>query len=145
MQIEFRKATKNDADRLLEWRNDPLTRQYSFHTEVVDRETHLRWLDQILQNPYSTLYIIHIDGIPAASLRADRNLEGETELSWTVDPNHRGKGIGKALLIEARSFIKGILTAQIKRENKASIKMAEAAGFTQIQESNGVLFYRSTK
>lgn len=142
MQIEFRKATLNDAKRLLEWRNDPLTRQNSFHTEIIDLQTHTRWLEQLLQNPHATLYIIECDGEPAASLRADHLPEGEIELSWTVDPSHRGKGLGKALLTQARSLIKGVLIAQIKKTNSASIKMAEAAGFQQIQESDGVLFFR---
>lgn len=145
MQIEFRKATKNDAALLLQWRNDPLTRQNSFHTEVIDLEAHMQWLDQLLQNPHSTLYIIECDGIPAASLRADRNPEGETELSWTVAPSQRGKGLGKALLLQARSLIQGILTAQIKKSNTASIKMAEAAGFKLTQENNDMLFYQSIK
>lgn len=143
MELTLRKATVNDGELLLSWRNDPITRFNSFNSDPISRVSHFRWLEGVFANPLRDLYVAEVDGVPVGTLRVDRNDSGESELSWTVAPEARGHGIGKEILIEARRMIDGVLTAQIKVENVASIKIAEAAGFFCRKRENGVMNYCS--
>jgi len=138
--MRFRKAAKEDSDNLFNWRNDPETRANSLNTAEVLREEHEAWLSRTLKNPNRILFIAEEKGEAVGTMRADR-LEDEDgyELSWTVAPEHRGKGIGKKMLFQAiKEVDSSVLKAKIKKENLASIKMAEAAGFLYDGEKNGV-------
>lgn len=139
----FRKATKQDSDNLFRWRNDPETRANSINTAPVKREEHEGWLEKTLKNPNRLLFIAEEDRQAVGTMRADK-LEDENgyEFSWTVAPEFRGRGLGKKMLLQAIGEVKSpILKAKIKKENIASIKMAQAAGFSQESEENGVLIW----
>ena len=138
--MRFRKATKEDSDNLFNWRNDQETRANSLNTAPVLREEHEAWLARTLKNPNRILFIIEEDGEAVGTIRADK-LENENgyELSWTVAPEHRGKGIGKKMLFQAVKEVDSpVLKAKIKKENTASVKMAEATGFQKESEENSV-------
>ena len=48
--VKLRTATIQDADLLLEWRNDPKTRKASHNTDEVQRDEHISWLTKTLNN-----------------------------------------------------------------------------------------------
>jgi len=102
-EVRLRPATIADAELLFAWRNDPLTRAQSIHTEPVAWESHLAWLQSSLQNPDRQLYIAEsatngaVQSIALGTVRADRT-DGEYELSWTVAPEQRGKGWGRQMV-----------------------------------------------
>ena len=48
--INLRLLTIQDADLLLEWRNDPETRKASQNTDKIQRNEHLSWLKNSLNN-----------------------------------------------------------------------------------------------
>ena len=128
---------------LLRWRNDPETRANSLNTAEINREKHEAWLEKTLKNPDRLLFIVEEDGQAVGTMRADK-LEDENgyELSWAVAPEFRDRGLGKKMLLQAVREVKSpILKAKIKKENIASIKMAQAAGFSQGPEENGVLVW----
>lgn len=56
--IRLRPATINDADILLEWRNDPETRIASHNTAEVQRNDHISWLSRTLSNPDRRLNLL---------------------------------------------------------------------------------------
>ena len=143
MQLILRRATMDDGEHLLRWRNDPATRENSFNSDTVSRESHFCWLEVVLANANRDLYIAEVDNIPVGTLRIDRDASGQSELSWTVAPESRGRGVGKAMLQAVRVLYEGELVALIKKENIASIKMATTSGFELFKEENGTLYYRS--
>lgn len=136
----FRKATKQDSDILFEWRNDPETKANSSNTGLIKRDEHEAWLDKTLQNPNRILFIVEENREAVGTMRADKLSEEDSyELSWTVAPEARGRGLGKKMLMQGVENFKGSnLKAVIKKENIASIKMAEFAGFTKESEEDGV-------
>lgn len=144
MKIHYRRATIDDAEILLEWRNDPDTRQNSFNSQLVLRENHLRWLEGVFVDADRDLYIAEVDGAAVGTLRVDHDNLGQSELSWTVAPDSRGKGIGKMMLIEARNMLPGALVARIKSENIASLSMVYSVGFIFEKEDDGVYYFRNT-
>lgn len=119
--MRIRAATIDDARILFDWRNDPLTREMSRNTAMVDWLQHIGWLTAWLARPRPNLFIAEL-AEPVGTFRVD-----DDEVSYTVAPAYRGGGIGTQMLIEARKMF-GPLRAEIFERNEASIKIAERAG-----------------
>ena len=129
-QISFRKATIDDAAWLLFLRNDQQTRAQSLTQEPISPEQHIHWLKNTLINPSRLLLIASFQENKVASFRLDQKADGSIELSWTVAPDFRGKGMGSLLLTTVGAILPGHLElcACVLQGNPASLKMAEKAG-----------------
>lgn len=140
--LSLRAATLQDAKTLLVWRNDPQTRAASHNTDEICLEDHLAWLESSLKKPEQRrLWIAELDGKLVGTCRADKE-EAGWELSWTVAPEARGQGIAHKMLSQLIESFQQPLTAQVKKDNMASMKVAERLGFVVEKEENGVLYYR---
>lgn len=120
--MRFREVTIADAQLLYDWRNDPDTRAMSRDTSEIAYDDHVAWLERRLSRGDHGLFIAEQDGVPVGTIRLDHD-----EISYTVAPSHRRKGIGETMLIVARETF-GQKVAEVKRDNVASIKLAERAG-----------------
>ncbi len=120
--LKFRNARMADADLLLEWRNDPLTREMSRNTDLVSRDDHIAWLNRQLAKIPPMLFIVELDELPVATFRIDGD-----EISYTVAPSHRGKGLATALLKQVHNLY-GPLKAKIFQRNVQSVRAARRAG-----------------
>ena len=142
MEISFRPATMEDAAMLLLWRNDPLTRANSHNTDEVSWEDHLRWLQATIASPNRRLHVAELDGRPVGTVRADR--EGESfELSWTVAPEVRRNGIGKAMVAAFLLLLNGPVRAEVKQSNVASAKIAMGVGLSMTRQVNGLMHFQN--
>ncbi|MCR5501875.1 MAG: GNAT family N-acetyltransferase [Lachnospiraceae bacterium] len=147
----LRPATENDLLLLYEWANDATTRRMSFHSERIDPDTHAMWFRRKLSDNDCYFYILEHDGTPAGTGRLDREPHsgdvlkenGQEDLSssgfsisYSIAPAFRGKGLGEVLLSllfeEAEKSVPeaGVLIGEVKKENEASIRCFEKAGFT---------------
>lgn len=140
MTIRLRPATIADADLLLQWRNDSQTRHASHSMSIVSREDHIEWLDGLLDDASRWLLIAEEDGHPVGTARVDV-VDGVHELSWTVAPTMRGRGVAKRMVAIAVAEIVGPIRAEVKVGNEASRAIAEHVGMTLYNEENGVLHY----
>lgn len=133
--MKLRKATFNDWEILLDWRNDPLTRKNSFTQEIIKEENHKKWLRKNLIDETSNLFILETEtNESVGTIRVDETGINSYLLSWNVSPNHRKKGYGSLILSLFLQNRVGTFTAEIKPENLASIKMVEKNGFKKINE-----------
>ena len=135
--MTLRTATPLDAVRLLSWRNDPATRSNSFTTDLVSLEQHTRWLGQVLNDPSRTLLVAEWEGEAVGTVRLDYS-DDQCELSWTVAPECRQRGYGRAMValaIDQASCTKVI--AKIKSDNAASQQIVRALGFTEVAHEHG--------
>lgn len=131
--MKLRRATLDDAELLLSWRNDPESRKQSTQKEEISPENHLAWLIKSLSMTDRKLYIAEHNDLPVGTVRSDIHEDGTVELSWSVAPSQRGKGVGKAMVAQ---FVKeihptGKLIAVIRKGNSASEKIAQALGLHQ--------------
>lgn len=126
--IVLRAVSEVDSLLLLEWRNDVETRRASRSDRIVPYEEHNSWFRKGLNSAHRIMKIAEENGEPVGVVRADRTDEG-WELSWMVAPKSRGRGIGEEMLKLFAAELEGPLMASIHRGNRASIKMAQAAGF----------------
>jgi RimJ/RimL family protein N-acetyltransferase len=132
--MKLRKAIFDDWKILLDWRNDPITRENSFETGEVSEQTHKLWFNDSLLNPYREIYILEDNSTPVGSIRSDNVSTNQYILSWSIAPTQRGKGYGTKILEMLLQDRKGKFIAEIKPENIASIKMVQKNGFIQLDE-----------
>lgn len=138
-----RPVTAADADLLLEWTNDPLTRAASFHPEPIDRFGHLRWLAARLSSPRTGFWIGEIEGVPVGQARVEVDERGVGEVSISVAPAARGAGTGRALLAAAlgearRTLPVTVFLARVRPENERSLALFRDAGFVPRGQEDGV-------
>ena len=130
-RLNLRPVTAADARIVHAWRNDPDTRVASRNGERVEWADHQNWLDAALKSPDRMLWIAEIGGSPVGVLRADRTSKG-WELSWTVAPEARGRGIGREMTCALAAELGGCVSAVIRRGHLASEKIAYAAGLRRV-------------
>ena len=140
MDILLRPALVDDVELLYRWRIDPGTRLASLNTESISLQAHQAWFRSVLADPARRLYIAECQGIPVGTVRTDGG-DDACELSWTVAPEFRGRGIGTRMVMMVAASTPGILTARVKADNVASVRIAEAAGMRLDREADGVLHF----
>jgi RimJ/RimL family protein N-acetyltransferase len=130
-----------DADLLLRWRNDPDTRLASHHTGVVGPGEHLTWLSRTLADSDRRLLVAEEFGTPVGTVRIDRR-EGVSDLSWTVAPEARGRGVATRMVTQVVHELSGPIHAQVKAGHLASVRVAERAGLAFDRDAGGTLHFR---
>jgi RimJ/RimL family protein N-acetyltransferase len=140
-EIRFRPASMADAELLFHWRNDATTRENSRMTGELSWGHHIGWLTSTVGGaiPTRVLCIAESGGLPAGSVRADKNECGEQELTWIVAPEARGQGLGKSMVV---TFVRTILhgetvIASIKEGNTPSERIAQALGLRKAEREQG--------
>lgn len=148
--LNVREAVQDDEGLLLEWANDPTTRNNSFNTNHIVPETHHAWFTLRLNNPVSyRIYIIENSAeLPIGLVRFELDEQGGWETSYLLAPNFRGRGLGSSLLETAlrqfqREFPGAIVTGRVRNENRASCNIFENIAFEKsVNEFVGITTYR---
>lgn len=134
--LVVRDATEADAALLHGWRDDPLTRHWSRNTAEVPFADHLNWLRGVLASDQRLLLVAESPEGPLGSVRFDQVTDGVWEVSITVAPERRGRGLAAEILaagehaLVARRPAKTVL-ASVHRDNAASARLFERAGYTE--------------
>lgn len=139
-QLLLKPATIFDAEILLTWRNDRDTLKNSHNHDVVKKEAHIQWLESTLSNPNIKLYIAYENEIPVGTIRADL-VDNTYELSWTIAPGTRGKGVGKRMVLLLTHELQLPIRAEVKIGNIASRKIAEYVGMKLIHQKDGIQYF----
>jgi N-acetylneuraminate synthase len=149
MKFELVRHRDEDALQVMEWRNDPETLRFSFHTDPKTwPEFAAEFNDYFLFPELPPLFAVE-EGARVAFIRFEPVADPYhvqrhcCSISINVAPNWRGKGIGTALLKEIQPWVlqQGYesLYAEIKRENAASHKAFVHAGFQILKEDVKIL------
>lgn len=139
----IRPAEFSDWKILLDWRNDPETRENSVSSVEIVEESHKQWLKHTLESCIRKIFIYETDK-PLGTIRLDI-VDWETKiLSWTVAPEARGAGVGTAMLKLFLEKYSDAYFAEILPRNKASMAMAKKVGFEVIKPEESP-FWKSPK
>jgi UDP-2,4-diacetamido-2,4,6-trideoxy-beta-L-altropyranose hydrolase len=136
-EITYRAAALEDVQLVFSWNNDALVRAQSFRGEPIEFEKHVIWFGKKLSSLRDLLLIVLVHDIPAGLIRFESS-DGKVVVGIIIDAKFRGKGLGP-------SFIKGAIAeycrrselpifAYIKKNNVASLKAFERAGFDRKSE-----------
>ena len=126
--MKIREANIDDSNDIFEWRNDPITRQMSFNSDVVTFSTHNKWFENSLHNKNRYLLIAEEEGRKISVVRFDIKEEKSTaEININLNPLERGKRFSSTVISKSISYfnivnnkrIKTII-AKIKKKNIAS-------------------------
>jgi UDP-2,4-diacetamido-2,4,6-trideoxy-beta-L-altropyranose hydrolase len=144
-----RRATLADEAQLLEWANDPVTRQNAFSQAPIALATHQAWYRKRLQDwPRCHMYVIESDERGAVGqVRFERG-ERMWTISYVVAPAHRGRGYGRRVMATALAAFDADepgadVIGIVKRENVASRRIFEGLGFHQARVREGLQFRRA--
>lgn len=141
--IELRRADLSDAGFLLELRNDPVTRRFSFTQHEISEGEHVAWLRERLSDPSTLIWVAVLEGRPSGQLRLTRLDERTAEVHIGIAPDARGRGLARETLTRARDLCArawpevACLRARIVPDNTASVRAFEAAGFREVEASAG--------
>jgi RimJ/RimL family protein N-acetyltransferase len=124
--ITLRPMRAADVDLLLAWRNDETTRRPSRSAEPIDRCEHAACFVRAPADGERTLCMADSRGAPVGVVRLD-SVAATPELSWTVAPEARGRGIATLMLRQMLARITGSVVAQVRKDNKASQRVAVKA------------------
>ena len=129
--IRLRKATLEDAEILLKWKNDSETRKWAMVThDKIKIEDHIKWLDK----HYKEIAIITDGKVDYGNIRINKE-----EIAIVIDKKYRGYGIAKKVLAK----IKTNRIAKIVDGNIASMRLFIGAGFKPVAHKykNGIGYY----
>jgi RimJ/RimL family protein N-acetyltransferase len=137
-EIYLRFAELEDLNDLFKWRNDESTRQASFNTDEISFEEHKKWFEETLADPKRNLFILCDKKCnKLGQIRFDKKND-VADINVTINPNYRNQGIGSLALFKAshiyiHNFGGKQVIAKVKKDNTASLKAFQKAGF-QIHE-----------
>jgi len=132
-EVELISASNEHTDLLYEWANESETRKNAFHTEQIEYDTHVKWFANKLADSNCFLFIGVSSGEYIGQVRVDI-VSGEGTISYSIDKNHRGQGLGTQLLLALENLIEKNnnlrervkeLVALVKYENIPSQKCFE--------------------
>lgn len=134
LNTSFRLANLKDLKLYFEWANDKSTRQQSFSTEPISLQQHFRWFLDKINSRKHKLYVMEYKGIPVGQIRFDI-INNKAKISYSLDANYRGKGLGRRLLQGGMAKVKNDLpelvqiVGYVKPNNLASVSVFHKLNF----------------
>lgn len=136
--LEFRKATIKDSRLLFDWSNDDLVRQNSFSSDKLIFENHNQWFTDKLKDE-NHLFLIAMVGNHEVGLVRYTIHNEHTVVGISISKQFRGKQLAARFLVEsAKEYFKTNalpIFAYIKKQNIASVKSFENAGYMFLKET----------
>lgn len=102
--MKIRPATMDDAEIVLEWRNDDITRANSFSKDIIDKDSHMNWYQRKIEDENCFLYIMENESEKIGQIRIDK-VNDIGEVSYMIAPIKRGHGYGKQIIKLCESVI----------------------------------------
>lgn len=139
-------AQEQDMMITFEWASNPYLRKFSPNSGSIPMETHQRWFHKKLEDPNCRFYIVKVNGLAAGTCRLDFiNYNADAEISYLLDPQFHGKGLGLKTIQELVEKAKLELTpaiprinliATVHKQNVASLRIFEKAEFELTSPEN---------
>lgn len=138
--LTVRPATRDDARRMHDWRNDPETRAVSRTSHQIGWDDHIAWVDRTLAAPDKQLMAGMIGEVPVGFIRFDMLEAGSAEVSLYLDPALHGLGLGRAMLLAGeRAAADGVDTlAEVLDGNTGSARLFESAGYRRVDANHWI-------
>ncbi len=138
--LTLRSVETGDCEFIYKWRNYVVARQASRNTQEISYEEHRKWFFSCLSNPLKKIYVAVNDQERIGQIRFDKQAEAEAEVSVTIAPEKYGKGYGSEIVsLGSKKYLEEepnvrIIRAEIRQENKSSLRIFEKAGYVFIRD-----------
>ena len=130
----LRDVIENDLEITYLWVNHPYTRKHSFSNTDISADSHRLWFyNRIKQGGLYRIFEHFSMGIGVYRLDIDGQ---DGVLSYLIDAEHHGRGIGKRLLLLSihESFSStsiGNLIGYVSKKNSVSLHLFRSIGFSE--------------
>jgi RimJ/RimL family protein N-acetyltransferase len=150
-----RRANLEDAKLYFEWANDNEVRSQSFNSNSIDWSNHQKWFDEKIRSENYTFFIFETENKePIGQVRLEKSISTNIcVIGVSVSKKFRGKKLASQLIEKASILFLNenpiyTINAYIKKNNFASVKSFEKAGYTFIksleyQGSESVLYEKN--
>ncbi|PYV95646.1 MAG: UDP-2,4-diacetamido-2,4,6-trideoxy-beta-L-altropyranose hydrolase [Acidobacteria bacterium] len=138
--LHLRRVVREDCRVLWEWANDQESRKYSFQSQQITWDQHVRWLDSKIDDPNYILFMVtNTDDVPVGHVRYELN-KCRAVVSINMAPLFRSNGLGKEVLRMATQelFVSSRATevnAYVKPVNERSLRLFAGEGFERQADS----------
>lgn len=145
--IRLVEASIDDLEITYKWATDPIVRRYAISKSEITFPEHRRWFEDKLKDHGCILYIAEFKGQKIGSFRFDIKENGVAILSYLLDPDYHGKGLGRKLLIKGIKKAKShpainALYGEVMEQNIPSVTLFESLGFQRIGLKHGLIKYQ---
>ncbi len=145
MDVYLRPADMDDAEDVLKWRNDAVTRANSFNREKISLMSHLKWFEKKLGQEGCYMFILMDGQRKVGHIRVDVT-EDFGEISYMIAPDARGRGYGtKAIGLVEKEMpgdVKSLMGLTLKT-NAASGRCFEKNGYTSSDAGDALCYSKS--
>jgi len=131
-----------DQAQVFVWANDKEIRKQSFITRKITKEEHDKWFSNILadHNNQQLFILENHETRPCGQVRFSRSDKDDWEIHFSVDSHYRGQKLGVRLInvgleVFLRKEPKSRITAKVKNDNVASLRVLAKVGF-QIEKQS---------
>jgi RimJ/RimL family protein N-acetyltransferase len=141
--LSFRKATIDDILVYFEWTNDPIVREQSYNSSIIDFESHKKWFESKLKDDSCLMLVFQNEEKEnVGQIRIQKQTNQESLIGISIASEFRGRGCAKEMLQMATDFFLAAnpnyhINAFIKEKNLSSKFSFEKAGF----EFNTIINY----
>lgn len=146
-KIKLISAAREHLEHTFKWATDPHIRMYAFNKNIISLDEHTNWFLKKIDDPNSVFLIGVLEGEIIGSIRFDVK-KNVALISYLVDPNYQGQGLGRTLLAEGIKVLKRSDLSVIKIEgyimpaNIASVKVFEKMAFDKEVLPDCLLYYK---
>ena len=142
--IKLRSANYEDCNLLFKWANDSQVRKNAFYPNDIDLESHIKWYEDKMKDENTSIFIVLKDNVEVGQIRVGIS-DNKGFIDYSIDENYRGQGIGTEILQLIKLEITKVnLIGYVKKENIASMKAFEKAGYEKIEYGDFMEFiYKS--
>ena len=137
-KLKLKQLHFEDIDLLFAWTNDALVRKNSFVTKKIKYSNHKKWFKKKLLSKKSLMFKLLLNNIPIGQVRYDKK-NSFYEIDYSIDESFRKSSFGKIIIKKSIKKLfkkKTIIRANVKKSNKASIKIFEDLKFRTINSSS---------
>ena len=136
MILKARPATLKDQALVLGWANDDEIRKQSFITKKITKEEHDNWFSNVLadHNNQRLFILENHETSPCGQVRFSRTDRNNWEIHFSMASHYRGQKLGVKLIRAGLDVFlgegnKSRITAKVKNDNAASLRVLATAGF----------------
>ena len=144
--LQCRLISSEDSKEVLDWRNDPVTREMSMTTSVISWSDHSDWFSKMLDSSTRIGFIGELGGEKIGVVFMHVN-KSTAKVSINLNPAHRGKKLAgrflRKVMIEVQKLNPKIdqFIAEIKNANTLSAKIFVQNGFVLTVVGDGFSVY----
>lgn len=147
--LNLRKVNITDLDLTYTWATNSKIRLFSFQQHEITKEEHTQWFLKKLKDTNCYFLIAEYEEVFVGSIRFDLK-EGETMISYLLDPAYHGLGLGQLILKKGIEWLMmanikaskpiNVLRGEVMKTNIPSIKVFERLGFVKKEHMGSLKF-----